>query len=339
MTRAETILRWLKLTLAALFALLVVGSIVVYQFWQQRADIDAIQLPYASTEPVVGGSVTVTWLGTSTLLFDDGETQVLIDGTFTRLNPLQIVLPIPVSSDVAAINHALAEFRVNRLAAIVPVHSHFDHAMDTGYVANRTTAVVLGSESTANIARGADVPVDQYQTLGDGEMRQFGDFEIRLIASTHSPIGFKGREWFAGTIDEPLRQPARVSEWKTGVAWAIFISHPRGTALVQGSGGFVSGKLDSESADVVMLGVAALKRLGKEYVNEYWNETVVATGARRVLLVHHDDYTAPFGEIRLFPLIADDVVTTAGWIKELSQDSGREIRVELPQFGQPIPLF
>ena len=251
MTRAETILRWFKLTLAAAFALLVIGSVIVYQLWQQRAEIEALQLPYASIDSIQDATVTVTWLGSSTLLFDDGETQILIDGTVTRLNPLQILLPLPVSSDVAAINYALAEFRVNRLAAIVPIHSHFDHAMDTGHIANRTTAVVLGSASTTNIARGAEVPVDQYQTLGDGEVRQFGDFEIRLHATRHSPIGLGGKEWFPGTIDEPLRQPARVSEWKTGVAWAVFISHPQGTALIQGSGGFVSGKLTSESADVV----------------------------------------------------------------------------------------
>ena len=46
-----------------------------------------------------------------------------------------------------------------------------------------------------------------------------------------------------------------------------------------------------------MLGIGGLSKLGEEYVSEYWDETVVATEAKRVLLVHHDDYTAPFGEV------------------------------------------
>ena len=70
----------------------------------------------------------------------------------------------------------MAEFRIDRLAAIIPVHSHYDHAMDVGIVANRSSAVVLGSESTANIARGANLPVDQYQILANGETRKFDLF-------------------------------------------------------------------------------------------------------------------------------------------------------------------
>jgi L-ascorbate metabolism protein UlaG (beta-lactamase superfamily) len=41
---------------------------------------------------------------------------------------------------------------VTRLAAIMPAHSHHDHAMDTVVVAARTGVVIIGSESTADIA-------------------------------------------------------------------------------------------------------------------------------------------------------------------------------------------
>ena len=228
---------------------------------------------------------------------------------------------------------------MNRLAAIVPVHSHFDHAMDVGHVANRTSAIVLGSESTANIVRGAEVPVNQYQILGDGEIRQFGDFTIKLIASDHAPVGFNDREVFPGIIEIPLRQPVRISEYKTGVAWAVLLSHPRGTTLIQGSGGFVTGKLREETADVVMLGLARLARLGKDYLNTYWDETVTATGASRIIAMHHDDYTAPFGVVRLFPDIADKVVKTAAWIDERIANTDDRILMELPPFGQPMLLY
>jgi L-ascorbate metabolism protein UlaG (beta-lactamase superfamily) len=284
--------------------------------------------------------VTVTWLGTTTLLFDDRETQILIDGNFTRVNPFRIASFVPLSSDIATINYALTEFGIDRLAAIVPVHSHFDHAMDVGHVANRTSAVILGSESTANIARGADVPVDQYQILAEGETRQFGDFTIRLKASRHAPIkpGDDG-PWFPGTIDTELRQPASVNAWKEGVVWSVFIGHPRGTSLIQGSGGYIKGKLQDESADVVMLGIAGLAGLGEEYVTELWHETVRATGATRVVAVHFDDFTAPFGEVRLFPHIADNILVTVGWISDVNAGNDSEVTIELPPFGQAIPLY
>jgi len=336
----NTALRWTRSIALVLIALLVIAVLVFAWLWQVRHSIDDLGWPTANVVSEPTDMVTVTWLGTSTLLFDDRETQILIDGNFTRLSPAQIVLFIPVSSDVATINYALAEYRMDRLAAIVPVHSHFDHAMDVGHVANRTSAVILGSESTANIARGADVPVDQYQILAEGETRQFGDFTIKLLSSRHAPIKPGGDgPWFPGNIDEPLEQPASVHEWKEGVVWSIFIGHPRGTTLIQGSGGFIEDKLNGESADVVMLGIAGLAGLGKEYVTEYWNQTIPVTGATRILPIHHDDFTAPFGAVRLFPDFIDNIVITSGWIDEIVEETSADVTIELPPFGQKIPIY
>jgi L-ascorbate metabolism protein UlaG (beta-lactamase superfamily) len=332
--------RWPRYLALALLALVIIAVVVLMRIWQERHAIDDLGWPTADVVSEPGDMVTVTWLGTSTLLFDDRETQVLIDGIFTRLNPFQIGLFLPVSSDIATINYAITEFRMDRVAAIVPSHSHFDHAMDVGHVANRTSAVILGSESTANIARGAQVPVDQYQILAEGETRQFGDFTIKLLASRHAPVKPGGDgPFFPGTIDEPLRQPASVHEWKEGVVWSVFIGHPRGTTLIQSSGGFIEDKLDGESADVVMLGIAGIARIGREYVQALWNETVALTGATRVIPVHHDDFTAAFGEVSLRPDAVDNIVITAGWIDEIVEKNAAEITIELPPFGQAIPLY
>ena len=333
-------LRWARNIALGLLSVVVVLILVLVWLWQKRHPVDDIGWPSAASVFEPTDLVTVTWLGTSTLLFDDQETQILIDGNFTHLSPWEIALFLPVSSDIATINYALAEFGINKLAAIVPVHSHFDHAMDIGHIANRTNAVILGSESTTNIARGALVPVDQFQALAEGETRQFGDFTIRLLASRHAPIKPGGDgPWFPGSIDEPLWQPASVNDWKEGVVWSVFISHPRGTTLIQGSGGYIEGKLQGESADVVMLGIAGLAGLGKAYVTTFWNETVPATGATRIIAVHHDDFTAPFGEVRLLPDFLDNIVTTTGWIDQIVAEHDTGLRLELPPFGQPIPLY
>ena len=331
--------QWARIAALVVAALLVIGLAIVASIWQDRQSLDDIGWPVADVDATATSAVSVTWLGTTTLLFDDRETQILIDGNFTSLNPLQIALLLPVTSDVATINYALAEWDMNRLAAIIPVHSHFDHAMDVGHVANRTSAVILGSESTANIARGAAVPVNQYQILADGETRQFGNFTIRLIASVHAPIGPDNEAWFPGTIDYPLAQPASVDDWKEGVVWSVVLQHPRGTTLIQGSGGFVENKLDGVFADVALLGIGGLAKLGQEYVTKYWDETVPMIGARRVIAIHHDDYTADFGEVRLLPDRLDNISLTASWIDKLREREDYEITVELPPFGQPIPLY
>lgn len=335
----EKRVRWIRNVVLVLGGVALFLSLLLWRMWQIRDSLDDIGWPYSlvATEP--GEAVTATWLGTTTLLFDDGETQILIDGAFTRLSPLDALGLRRVKSDAATINYAMSTFGITRLAAIVPVHSHFDHAMDVGHVANRSSAVVLGSESTANIVRGADVPVDQYQILADGETRQFGKFTIKLIASVHAPIGWDGQEVFPGIIDRPLRQPVRISEYRTGVVWSIVVAHPRGSTLVQGSAGFVENKLASETVDIVMLGVGGLAGLGEEYTRSYWDETVTATDASRVIAIHHDDYAAPFGEVRLMPDLLDKVVRTAGWLDKRVAETNGTVSIELPPFGQPIILY
>jgi L-ascorbate metabolism protein UlaG (beta-lactamase superfamily) len=330
---------WTGIVVVSLLTIAAAGVAILASLWGDRGNIEDFDWQHGKLPGPEAGVVTVIWLGVSTLLFDDGETQILIDGAFSRVDLLDIALLRKVSSDAGTINYAIAEYHMDRLAAIVPLHSHFDHAMDVGMIANRTSAIIIGSESTANIARGADVPVDQYQILADGEPRQFGEFMVYLLASRHAPVGFGDSPWFPGTIDDPLPQPARISQWRSGTVYSVYIKHPRGTTLVQGSGGFVPGNLKGQRADVVMLSVAGLNRLGRDYFEEYWDETVNAAGAGRVFPIHYDDFTLPFGDVRLFPSVVDDVMQTGAWIDELATQSESPISVQLLPFGQPSELY
>lgn len=336
MTKAR---RWTLLVACLLAASLTMAVVALGLKWRDRPAISGLDWPVAESTGDAADRVTVTWLGITTLLFDDGETQILTDGTFSRLSLFDILTLRPVYSDIDVINHVLSKYRMDRLAAIVPLHSHFDHAMDVGHVANRTSAVVLGSESTANIARGAGVPVSQYQILASGESRRFGEFTITLIQSRHAPLGAGGKPPFPGTIDEPLEQPARVTDWHEGGTWSVLISHPAGDILVQGSGGFLQDALPLDGADVVMLGVAGVSWLGEEYVRRYWEETVARTGATRVFPVHFDDFTRPFGEVELFPDMVDDVSQTAKWLNELAGETEPPVDVALLPFGQPVDVL
>ncbi len=196
--------------------ILAVGIAALVLMWRDRLQLADIELRPAPVEAQRSDTVTATWFGVSTLLFDDGQTQILIDGFISRPTLSDILLQRPVDSDAAMINYALNEYRLGRLAAIIPVHSHFDHAMDIGAIANRTSASILGSESTAHIARGAGVPEDQIVVVSSGADYSFGDFSVKLIESVHGPVGWRGQIPLAGTIDEPLVPPAPVTAWRAG---------------------------------------------------------------------------------------------------------------------------
>ena len=141
--------------------LVILLSVVVAALWGDRPQLSEIDWQPYPTYESRPDAVTVTWLGVTTLLFDDGDTQILIDGFFSRPSVADILFSADVKSSAAQINRVLDEYRMRRLAAIIPVHSHFDHAMDIGAIANRSSASIIGSDSTANIARGSGVPEDQ----------------------------------------------------------------------------------------------------------------------------------------------------------------------------------
>jgi len=283
--------------------------------------------------------VTATWLGVTTLLFDDGETQILIDGFFSRPTLYDILLDRPVANDAPMINYALDEYRMRRLAAIIPVHSHFDHAMDIGAIANRTSASVLGSASTATIARGAGVPEDQITTATESQPYEFGRFTITLLPSAHAPIGWRGSVPFPGSIEEPLAMPAPPSAWREGSSYTIVVEHPQGSTIVQGSAGNTAGAVADVAADVVMLSVGGLESLGREYAEQYWRQLVTTTGARRVYLIHFDDFTRPFGEIVPGPRFFGDFETMARRLESIRDQWDTDTELFVPQFGRPIAIY
>lgn len=323
---------------AAIFAVAIV--IIFVLLWRDRPSLDAIDWP----EPTIASAttvdtVTVTWLGVTTLLFDDGETQILIDGFFSRPTLADILLRRPVDNDAPQINYAMNEFRMRRLAAIIPVHSHFDHAMDVGAIANRSSASILGSESTAQIARGAGVPEDQIIVVEGRKIFEFGKFRVTMHPSRHAPVGWRGSVPMDGTIDTPLRTPQPVSAWRMGGAYTIVIEHPQGVAVVQGSAGFTKYALRHVAADVVLLGVAQLDALGKDYAEVYWQHVVTATGSHSVYPIHFDDFTKPFGSIELPPKFIDNFEKTASWLEEFRRRWDSDTSLFMPEFGKPIAIF
>jgi L-ascorbate metabolism protein UlaG (beta-lactamase superfamily) len=330
-------LRWLGL---AALGLLAAAALASLWLWSDRPDLEATGVPVAKAAPAgASGGVTVTWLGVTTLLFDDGKTQILTDGFFSRPGVLELLLDRPVAPDGAAIDRALAASGITRLAAVAVLHSHYDHAFDSAEVAKRTGARVLGSESTANLARGAGLPEEQIALAEDGATRVFGAFGVRFVRSRHAPLGRDGGPPLPGRIDAPLVPPAPISAWREGGSYAVVLTHPRGAALVLGSAGFVEGALEGVRAQVAFLGIGGLSRLGPAYAEAYWRETALRTGALRVFPIHYDDFTRAHPDGRPFPRLADDLTASLGWLAALARAASPPVRLERLPFGRPVALF
>jgi L-ascorbate metabolism protein UlaG (beta-lactamase superfamily) len=105
--------------------------------------------------------------------------------------------------------------------------------------------------------------------------------------------------------------------------------------LVQASAGFIPHVLDDYTADAVYLGVGQLGRRASEEIRDYWRHIVAAVGARRVVLIHWDDFFfRPLDKpVRALPYLADDLDRTLHLMPPLAADAG--INLTLPALWPP----
>lgn len=333
----------MKRILAVLGALVVaVVMVLMFLFSYPEPAVDP-QWMLESAEEIPAGALTVRYSGTSTLLFSDGDTSWMVDGWFTRPAPLTLLFG-EVAPDMQAIDYGLARNEVESLAAVIPVHSHFDHAMDTPEVAKRTGAMVYGSEATANIARGWGLPEEQMTLFQNWSPVQLGEFVITPIESKH--FQFPSAEMVEtlltdSAISQPLVPPVSAFDYKLGKAYVLHVRHPLGTFLVVGSAGFVPGQLEGVDVDAIFLGVGGLETQSPQYREEYWSEVVQATTPQRIFPIHWDSLTAsiekPFAaEVRITDLLLKNRDALLQYLKEKEAAHPEASFQTLPRFEEVV---
>ncbi|OBH13273.1 MBL fold metallo-hydrolase [Mycobacterium sp. E3247] len=271
------------------------------------------------------GSLSVMWMGVATLLIDDGSSALLTDGYFSRPG-LARVAAGKVAPSPARVDGCLARAKVSRLEAVIPVHTHIDHALDSALVAERTGARLVGGRSAANVGRGHGLSEDRLVVADSGEAIPLGAYDVTLVESHHCPP-----DRFPGTIDAPLTPPVKAAAYRCGEAWSALVHHrPSGRRLlIQGSAGFVEGALAGHRADAVYLSVGQLGLRPRSYLIDYWTETVRAVGARRVILIHWDDFFRPLSKpLRALPYAGDDLDVSIRILDELATQDG--VALHLP---------
>ncbi len=235
-----------------------------------------------------------------------------------------------LSPSLPRIDGCLARLNVDRLDAVLPVHTHFDHAMDSAVVADRTGATLIGGTSAAQIGRGGGLPDGRVVVVTPGSALAAGAFDVTLIEGHHCPP-----DRFPGPITAPVVPPVKAAAYQCGEAWSTLIRH-RPTdrrLLIVGSAGYVPGALAGQRADVVYLGIGQLGLQPERYLVEYWSQVVREVGARRVVLIHWDDFFRPLHEpLRALPYAGDDLDVSMRVLSRLAREDG--VPLHLPTLWQ-----
>ncbi|MDP3972981.1 MAG: MBL fold metallo-hydrolase [Candidatus Nanopelagicales bacterium] len=281
----------------------------------------------------------ITFCGVSTLVITDAETTLIIDGFFTRPSAARMFLG-RIAPNPAAIDAGLSRTGVTRADAVLVAHSHFDHALDSAVVAERTGALLVGSSSTLRIGRGAGLSTDQLLAVEVGQAMNFGRFTVTMLLSEHSPGAH-----FRGFIDHPLAPPARARDYRMAECYAILVAHRAApaepglvaadtTALINASAGFRPGMLTDRTANTAYLGIGTLGKRDTAFMNRYWQETVQTVGARVVVPIHWDDFTKPATKPLVpMPRLADDLDRSLRFLRERAAPDA--VQVRLPRVWEP----
>jgi L-ascorbate metabolism protein UlaG (beta-lactamase superfamily) len=247
--------------------------------------------------------VHLTHLGAAGWEITDGKRVILLDPYFSRLRITGQFGTYTTPSltgdrrrifgpeDDLVSDEAAVDAHITRADFILHSHSHFNHTIDMPYIARKTGAIVIGTESTINLARAGDVPESQLLPVRGGEDWAFGDFSVKVIPSLHSALN--GKHFFdSRVVPRDFRSPRRLGTDVEGGTLAYLLRLAGWEILWFGSMNYIEREVQGLRPDVAMI-AAARQRLE---IYDYTRRLMRALGLPRVVFATHwDEQSFPFG--------------------------------------------
>jgi L-ascorbate metabolism protein UlaG (beta-lactamase superfamily) len=291
---------------------------------------------YSKEDQTKDKEVSVTFFGVSTLLFDDGETQLFVDGFFSRPSARKVVFS-KLATDEDLLKNIIAEYDLTKLKAVVTTHSHYDHALDAAILAKLTSAKLFGSISTLNLGRGENLPDSLLIEFAPNVPISVGDFKITVITGKHSPPKILNAD-LGEVINEPLVQPAKYYKWKEGGSYDFLIERGDLSFYVKPSPNYVEGALDSIRSDVLFLGTGSIGDQNDLFKQNFYDQTAGKLKPSLLVPIHWDNFLKKdYKNLQMMPYYMDRGKRTFDYLIKRTDEDNIDFKILLG--GETMTFF
>jgi L-ascorbate metabolism protein UlaG (beta-lactamase superfamily) len=170
-------------------------------------------------------------------------------------------------------------------------HSHFDHLSDVPYIAKKTGAKVIATETSCKILQAYGIPNDQLYRVKGGEDYQFDGFSVRVTTSLHSALNDK-HYFDSRTLPDDIQAPLKIQDFIEGGSLMFLARFNSHSVLTMGSMNFIEKEIEGLEPDIILPGVN-FSRLG---IYKYTERLLAATNFPKIVIpAHWDNFRIPYG--------------------------------------------
>ncbi|MEU4676239.1 MBL fold metallo-hydrolase [Micromonospora sp. NPDC023737] len=265
------------------------------------------------------------WWGTAGWRIDIGDRTVLVDPFLSRIDTGLFTGAFSESTPLT-VRTGVVDTYVDRAETVLVTHTHWDHFMDVPYIAGRTGARVFGTLTAYHLGLAYGVPSGQLSAVKGGEVMDFGDYTVEVVASLHSRNASYAVA-FPGVRVNPPAKPATIADLPEGDTLNYVLRVAGGpTVFFMGASDFVARNLAGIAPDVAMVALNSTT-----VTADYVSRLMAALDYPNVVVpVHFDNFET---ELRNPPTVAPSDRTRLDQLIAAVRESSPRSRVLVPEYG------